>query len=281
MTEHAHTHIHAHTLTQIFCCCSVAESCPTNSLQPHGLQYVRFPCPSPTPRIYSNSCSSSWWCHPTISSSVIPFSSHLQSFPASGSFPVSQFFASGGQSTGASASILPMNTQDWSPLWWTGWTSLQSKGLLGVFSKTNLCFQKHKSFGFLYGPTLTSLLKDYWKNHSFDYRTFVGKVISALDKCLCIGICLFGTELPYNKVLFCWGGYVNALQLIFPAVQVRTLSRNQLQGNLVSDDKFTNDSIKKHMSWNKLSQLVCVHSPVQFCDPLDCSLPGSSAHGIF
>ena len=88
--------------------------------------------------------------------------------------------------------VLSVNSQHWFPLGWIGLISVQSKGLLGVFSKTNLCFQKHKSFGFLYGPTLTSL-KDYWKNHSFDYRTFVGKVISALDKCLCIGICLFGT----------------------------------------------------------------------------------------
>ena len=122
---------------------SVAQLCLT--LRPHGLQHARHPCPSPTPRIYSNSCSSSWWCHPTISSSVIPFSSHLQSFPASGSFPVSQFCASGGQSTGASASILPMNTQDWSPLGWTGWTSLQSKGLSRVFSNTTV--QKHQFLG--------------------------------------------------------------------------------------------------------------------------------------
>ena len=93
---------------------------------------ARLPCPSPTPRAYSNSCISSQWCHPTISSSVIPFSSLLQSFPASGSFPVSQFFAPGGQSTGvsASASVLPMNIQDWFPLRWTGWISMQCKGTL-------------------------------------------------------------------------------------------------------------------------------------------------------
>ena len=99
---------------------SVAQSCPTLWL--HGLQHARLPCPSPTPGAYSNSCPLSWWCHPTISSSVIPFSSRLQSFSASGSFPMSQFFAAGGQSTGASASTsdLPMNTQDWSPLGWTG-----------------------------------------------------------------------------------------------------------------------------------------------------------------
>ena len=112
----------------------------SDSLQPHGLQHARLPHPSPTPGVYSNSCPSSWWCHPTISSSVVPFSSHLQSFPASGSFPRSQFFASGGQSTGvtASASVLPMNIQDWFPLGWTGWISLQSKGLSRVFSNTTV-----------------------------------------------------------------------------------------------------------------------------------------------
>ena len=102
------------------------------------LQHTRPPCPSPTPTAYSNSCPLNRWCHPTISSSVIPFSSHLQSFPASGSFPVSQFFTSGGHNIGASAeaSVLPMNIQDWSPLVWTGWFSMQSKGLSRVFSNT-------------------------------------------------------------------------------------------------------------------------------------------------
>ena len=106
----------------------------------------RPPCPSPTPRVHSNSCLSSWWCHPAISSSIIPFSSCPQSLPASGSFPMSQLFAWGGQSIGvsASASILPMNTQDWSPLGWTGWISLQSKGLSRVFSSTTV--QKHQFF---------------------------------------------------------------------------------------------------------------------------------------
>ena len=104
-----------------------SRSVMSDSLWPHGLQHARPPCPSPTSGAYSNSCPSRWWCHPIISSSVVPFSSHLQSFPASGSFPMSQFFASGGQSTGvsASASILPMNIQDWFPLGWTCWISLQ------------------------------------------------------------------------------------------------------------------------------------------------------------
>ena len=117
----------------------------SDSLWPHGLQHARLPCPSPTPRVYSNSCPSSGWCHPTISSSVISFSSHLQSFPASESFPTSQHFTSRGQNVGisASASVLPMNTQDWFPLGWTGWISLQSKGLSRVFSTV----QKHQFVG--------------------------------------------------------------------------------------------------------------------------------------
>ena len=108
---------------------SVAQSCP--ALRPHGLQHARLPCPSTNPGACSNSCQSSWWCHPTISSSVIPFSSCLQTFPASGPFPMSQLFTSGGQSIGASASasVLPMNIQDWFPLGLIGWISLLSKGL--------------------------------------------------------------------------------------------------------------------------------------------------------
>ena len=107
-----------------------SHSVMSDSLWPHELQHTRPPCPSPTPGVYSNPCPSSQWCHPAISSSVIPFSSCPQSLPASGSFPMSQLFSWGGQSTGvsASASVLPMNTQDWSPLGWTGWISLQSKG---------------------------------------------------------------------------------------------------------------------------------------------------------
>ena len=119
-----------------------SRSVMSDSLRPHGLQHARPPCPSPTPGAYSNSCPSSQQCHP----SVIPFSSRLQSFPASGSFPMNQFFTSGGQRIGVSAStsVLPMNTQDWSPLGWTGWISLQSKGLSRVFSNTTV--QKHQFF---------------------------------------------------------------------------------------------------------------------------------------
>ena len=116
-------------------------------LWPHEPQHTRPPCPSPTPGVHTNPCPLSWWCHPTISSSVVPFSSCPQSFPASGSFQMSQFFAWGGQSIGVSASVsvLPMNTQDWSPLGWTGWICLKSKGLSRVFSNTTV--QKHQFFG--------------------------------------------------------------------------------------------------------------------------------------
>ena len=119
-----------------------SRSVVSNSLWPHGLQHTRPPCPSPTPRVYSNSCPSRRWRHPTISSSVVPFSSCLQSFPASGSFPMSQFFTSGGQSIRASSSVLPMNIQDSFPLGWTGLISLLSKGLSRVFSHTTA--RKHQ-----------------------------------------------------------------------------------------------------------------------------------------
>ena len=122
------------------------SSVVSNSLQSHGLQHARFPCLLPTPTAYSNLCPSSQWCHPTISSSVNPFSSCPQSFPALGSFPISQLFASGGQSirVSASASVLPVNTQDCSPLEWTGWIFLLSKGLSRVFFNTTV--QKHQFF---------------------------------------------------------------------------------------------------------------------------------------
>ena len=146
-----------------------SRSVMSDSLWPHGLQHTRIPCSSPNPRAYSNSCPSHQWCHPTVSSPVVPISSCLQSFPASGSCPVSQFFTSGGQNIGASASasVLAMNIKDWSPLGWTGLISLQSKGLSRVFSNTTA--QKHQFFSisFIYGPTLTSI-HDYWKNHSSD-----------------------------------------------------------------------------------------------------------------
>ena len=132
---------HFHWFSSFQFSCSVMP----DSLRPHGLQQARLPCPSPTPGPCSNSCPSGQWCHPTMSSFVVPFSC-LQSFPASGSFPVSPFFTSGGQSVGVSASawVLPMTIQDWFPLGWTGWISLQSKGLSRVFS--NITVQKHQFF---------------------------------------------------------------------------------------------------------------------------------------
>ena len=123
-----------------------SHSVMSYDLWPHGLQHARLPCPSATPGAWTNSCPSNRWCHPTISSSVFPLSSHLQSFLASGSFPMSQFLTSGGQSIGvlASASVLPMNIQDWFPLGWAGWIAMQSKGLSGVFSNTTV--QMHQFF---------------------------------------------------------------------------------------------------------------------------------------
>ena len=144
---HTQTQVHTACTPNADVCTCVQFSCSVVSEQPCGLQHTRLPYPSPAPRSYSNSCLSSRWCHPTISSSVVPFSSRLQSFPASGSFPMSQFFTSGGQSIGVSvsASVLPMNIQNWFPWGWTGWISLQSKGLSRVCS--NSVFQKHQFLG--------------------------------------------------------------------------------------------------------------------------------------
>ena len=137
-------------------------------LQPHGRQHARLPCPSPSPGVCSIACPLSPWFHPTILSSIVPFSSCLQPVPASGSFPMNWLFASGGQSieASASASVHLMSNQGWFPLGLTGWLSLQSKGLSRVFSSTTV--QNHQFFSALYGPMLT-FVHDYWKNHSFDY----------------------------------------------------------------------------------------------------------------
>ena len=149
---------------------SVLFSCSvvSDSLWPHESQHTRPSCPSPTARVYPNSCTLSWWCHPTIPSSVVPFSSCPQSFPASGSFPMNQLFSSSGQSIGVSAStVLPMNTQDWSPLGWTGWISLQSKGLSRVFSNTTV--QKHQFFCTQLSLQSNSHIHTWLrKNHSLD-----------------------------------------------------------------------------------------------------------------
>ena len=166
---------------------SVQLSCwvGSNSLRPHGLQHTRLPCPSPTPEAYSNSCPLSQWCHPTNSSSVVPFFSHLRSFPTSGSFPMSQLFASGGQSirVSASTSVLPMNIQDWFPLGWTGQISLQSKGPSRVFFNTTL--QNHTSKPSVLWCSAffrVRLLHPYMstgKTIALTRQTFVGKLMSA------------------------------------------------------------------------------------------------------
>ena len=173
----------------------------SDSLWPQGLQHGMLPCPSPTPGAYSNSCPLRQWCHPTISSSVVAFSSCLQSFPESGSFQMIWFFQSGGQSIGvsASASVLPVNTQDWFPLEWTGWISLQSKGLSRVFSNTTI--QQHQFFG-------TQLaLRSNSHNHTWLLTgktialtrwTFVSKVISLLFNMLSKLVIAF---LPKSKHL--------------------------------------------------------------------------------
>ena len=168
--------------------CSVVS----DSLRPHESQHARPPCPSPTPGVYSNSCPLSHWCHSAISSSVVPFSSHLQSFPASWSFQMSQFFASGGQSiaVSASASVLPMNTQDWFPLGWTGWISLQSRD--SQESSPTPQFKSINSLvlSFLYSPTLTSIrdhrktiaLTRWWPKslYQFEKRILLQKHITCI-----------------------------------------------------------------------------------------------------
>ena len=171
----------------------------SNSLWPHELQHTRLTCPSPTPRVHSNSRPSSQWCHPAISSSVTPFSSCPQSLPASGSFPVSQHFTWGGQSIGvsASASVLPMNTQDWSPLGWTGWLSLQSRDLQESSPAQHFKSINSSVLSFLHSPTLTSI-HDYWKNHSLTRQTFIGKVMSLLFNMLFRLVIAF---LPRSKCL--------------------------------------------------------------------------------
>ena len=180
---------------------SVQFSCSvvSDSLRPRGLQHARLPCPSPTPRTYSHSCLQSQWCHPTISSSVIPFSSCLQSSPAPGSFQMSQFFTSGGQSIGVSAWVLPKKSQGWSPSEWTGWISLQSEGLSRVFSNTTV--QKHQLFELLelrhsafFIVQLSHPYMTTGKTIALTRWTFIGKVMS-----------LFFNMLSRLVITFCQG----------------------------------------------------------------------------
>ena len=199
----------------------------SDSLWPHGLQYTRPPCPSPMPRVYSNSCPLSQWCHLTISSSVVPFTSCLQSFPASGSFPRSQFFTSGGQIIGvaASASVLPMNIQDWFPLGWTGWISLQTKGLSSLLQhhSSKASILRHSAFFIV---QISHPYMTIGKTIALTRQTFVGKVMSLLfnmlsrlvitflprSKCL-LTSCLQSPsavilEPPQNKVSHCFPIYL-------------------------------------------------------------------------
>ena len=165
MDKEVVVHIHNGIFSSVQFSCSVVS----DSLQPHELQHARPPCPSPTPGVHPNSYPSSRWCHPAISSSVIPFSSCPQSLPASGSFPMNQLFAWGGQSIGVSAStsVLPLNAQDWSPLGWTGWISLQSRDSQESSPMPQFKSINSSALSFLHSPTLTSI-HDYWKNHSLD-----------------------------------------------------------------------------------------------------------------
>ena len=178
-----------------------SRSVMSDSLRPHGPQHTRPPCPSPTPRVHSDSCPLSRWGHPTISSSVIPFSSCLQSFPASGSFQMSQLFTSGGQSIGVSGStsVLPVNIQDWSPLGWTGWISLQSKGLSRVFSNTKFkaSFLWRSAF---FTVQLSHLYMTTGRTIALIRQTFVGKVMSLLFNMLSELVIAY---LPRSKALRC------------------------------------------------------------------------------
>ena len=205
----------------------------SNSLQPHELQHASPPCPSPTPGVYSNSCPSSHWCHPPISSSLIPFSSCPQSLPASESFLMSQLFTWGSQSIGGSAlaSFLPKNTQDWSPLEWTGWISLQSMGLSRVFSNTS---------GHIYCRWWIFPLVFVWQHHFYFINVLC--CVTPLKN-------LSDTTQDILKVIWCPSmvGVVYKLSIVF---QMGYMSRY----------------LKKCPT---------------LCDPMDCSLPCSSIHGIF
>ena len=215
---------HQETHWQYYIHSSVQFSCSvmSNSLWPHESQHARPPCPSPIPGIYSHSCPLSCWCHPAISSSVVPFSSCPQSLPASGSFPMSQLFASGGQSTGVSASVsvLPMNTQDWFPSGWTGWISLQSKGLSRVFSNTTV--QKHQFFSAQLSVQLSHPYMTTGKTIALTRRAFIVKVMCLLFNMLSRLIISF---LPRSKrLLISWLQSPSAVILEPPKIKSDTVS---------------------------------------------------------
>ena len=191
----------------------------SDSLPPHEPQHTKPSCPSPTPGVHPNPYPLNRWCHPTILSSVVPFSSFPQSFPALGSFQMSQLFTSGGQSIGlsASTSVLSMNIQDWFPLGWTGWISLQFKELSRVFSKSI----NSSVVSFFYSPTLTSIY-DYWKNHSFDQMDLFWLVMSLLFN---MPSNLVTTFLPRRKcLLISWLQSPSAVILEAPKIKSLTVS---------------------------------------------------------
>ena len=195
----------------------------SNSLRPHGLQHTRPPCPSPTPGVYTNIRPLSQWCHPTISTSAVLFYTQLQLFPTSGSFQMSQFFVSGGQSivVSGSTSVLPMNTQDWSPLAWTGWISLQSKGLSRVISNTTV--QKQQFFGTQLSLWSNSHIHTTTGNTKAMMRwTFVSKVMSLLFNMLSKLVITF---LPRSKhLLISWLQSPSAVILEFKKIKSDTVS---------------------------------------------------------
>ena len=200
-----------------------SRSVVSDSLRPHGLQNARPPCPSPTPGVYSNSCPLSWWCHPTISSSVVLFSSRLQFQPTSGSYPVSQFITSGGQSIGTSAlvSVLPMNIQDWFPFGLTGWISLQSNGFSRVFSSTTV--YRHQFFGFQTSLWSNSHIHTwYWKKIVLTVQTFVSEIMSLFFNMLSRLVIAF---LPRSKrLLISWLQSPSAMIWEPPKIKSATVS---------------------------------------------------------
>ena len=228
----------------------------SDSLWPHRLQHARLPYPSPTPGAYSHSCLSSRWYHPTISSSVIPFSSCLQSFPASSSFPMSQFFTSGGQTIRVSAwaSILPMNIKYWFPLGWIDWISLQSKGLSRVFFKPQFKTINSLLLSFLYSTTLISIMTT-GKTIALTRWTFL--VMSLLFHMLSrLVIALLSRS---KCLLISWPQSP-------PAVILEPRKRNSVTVSIVSPS----------LCLEVMPAVLCQ----TLCDPLDCSPPGSSVHGI-
>ena len=212
---------------KLFSSVQFSRSVMSNSLRSHEPQHARPPCPSPTPGVHPNSWPLSWWCHPTVSSSVLPFSPCPQSFPASGSFQMSRLFTSGGQSIGVSAptSVLPMNTQDWSPLGWTGWLSLQSKWLSRIFS--NPTVQKHPFFGAQLSLWPNSHMTP-GKTIAFTRWTFVDKVMSLLFNMLSRLVITF---LPRSKRLFIsWLQSPSAVILEPKKIKSATVSTVSIRG---------------------------------------------------